>query len=104
MRTGTLFAAVAALALQPIAAHAQAPSVAYSALPAAGAVDAFYAGWRYAPIWFSGKTAKPAVQQLLQILNRAPVDGLASGRSSPRRSKPRSSRRAPAIRTRSRPP
>ena len=81
MRPGIL-AAAAAFALQPLAANAatQAP-LAYPAasLPTSGAVDAFYASWRYAPIWFSGKSAKPAVQQLMQILNRAPVDGLASG-------------------------
>ncbi|MDQ3471365.1 MAG: hypothetical protein M3428_03145, partial [Pseudomonadota bacterium] len=83
MRTGILYAAVAAIALQPIVANAatQAPGAihASASLPTSGAVDAFYSTWRYAPIWFSGSAAKPAVQQLLQILNRAPVDGLASG-------------------------
>ncbi len=83
MRTGILYAAVAAIALQPIVANAatQAPGAVHASasLPTSGAVDAFYSTWRYAPIWFSGSAAKPAVQQLLQILNRAPVDGLASG-------------------------
>lgn len=85
MKPGILYAAVAALTLQPIAASAatQAPPAAVAVpsanLPTSGAVAAFYSSWRYAPIWFSGKAAKPAAQQLLQILNRAPVDGLASG-------------------------
>lgn len=83
MKPGILYAAVAAVALQPIAAGAatQAAPAAYvpASLPISGAVDAFYATWRYAPIWFSGNAAKPAARQLLQILNRAPVDGLASG-------------------------
>ena len=71
-----LAAALAALTIQasPAGAGGQAAS---SLAPAS--VDAFYASWRYAPIWFSGKAAKPAAQQLLQILNRAPVDGVASG-------------------------
>ncbi len=84
MKPGILYAAVAALTLQPIAATAAtqaAPVAAYpsASLPTSGAVDAFYSTWRYAPIWFSGNAAKPAAQQLMQILNRAPVDGLASG-------------------------
>lgn len=81
MKPGILYTAVA-LALQPIAgtAAAQTPAAYPSAsLATAGAVDAFYSTWRYAPIWFNGSAAKPAAQQLLQILNRAPVDGLASG-------------------------
>lgn len=82
MKPGILYT-VAALALQPIAgtAAAQAPAAAYpsASLPTSGAVNAFYSTWRYAPIWFNGKAAKPAAQQLLRILNRAPVDGLASG-------------------------
>jgi murein L,D-transpeptidase YcbB/YkuD len=80
MRTVTLFAAVAAFTLQPIAAAAQAPAgFASPNLPTSGAVDAVYSSWRYAPIWFSGNAAKPAVQQLMQILHRAPVDGFAAG-------------------------
>lgn len=82
MKTSFLYAAAAALALHPIAATAatQAP-VAYASasLPTSGAVDAIYSNWQYAPIWFSGNAAKPAVQTLLQILNRSPVDGLAAG-------------------------
>lgn len=80
MRTVTLFAAVAAFTLQPIAAAAQAPAgFASPNLPTSDAVDAVYSIWRYAPIWFSGNAAKPAVQQLMQILHRAPVDGFAAG-------------------------
>jgi murein L,D-transpeptidase YcbB/YkuD len=81
MRTGILSGALAALALHaaPALAVTQPAALAAPALPSSGAVDAFYSSWRYAPIWFNGNAAKPAAQQLLQILNRAPVDGLASG-------------------------
>jgi murein L,D-transpeptidase YcbB/YkuD len=76
MRPGTLFAAAAAIALQPLGATG---AYAQASLPTAASVDALYARWSYAPIWFNGNTAKPAVQRLVQILNRAPVDGLAAG-------------------------
>ncbi len=80
MRTVTLFAAVAVFTLQPIAAAAQPPAgFASPNLPTSGAVDAVYSVWGYAPIWFGGNAAKPAVQQLMQILHRAPVDGFAAG-------------------------
>ncbi len=79
MNTRTLCAAVAALALQPVAASAATQAAASATLPTSGAVDAFYSTWRYAPIWFNGQAAKPAAQQLMQILNRAPADGVAFG-------------------------
>lgn len=81
MKPGLLSAVIAALALQPAVATAATQAAAYpsAGLPTSGAVDAFYANWRYAPIWFNGKAAKPAVQQLMRILNRAPADGFASG-------------------------
>ncbi|HYI42672.1 MAG TPA: L,D-transpeptidase family protein [Sphingomicrobium sp.] len=81
MRTGILGAAIAALALQsaPTGAATQPAGYASPVLPTSGAVEAFYSTWRYAPIWFRGSTAKPAAQQLVQILNRSPVDGLSSG-------------------------
>jgi len=76
MRPGIL-AAAAALSLQPIAATAAAQPA--GSLAASPSIEAIYRTWRYAPIWFSGNTAKPATQRLLQILNRAPVDGFAAG-------------------------
>lgn len=84
MKPGFLFAAAAALTIVPISvnAAAQGPSTAgpsAAILPTSGAVAAFYSTWRYAPLWFSGNAAKPAAQQLMQILNRAPVDGFAAG-------------------------
>ena len=90
MRTGILSAAIAALLLQPGIAEAKKKAAPVPAapvplpyqsanLPTSGEVRAFYAGWRYAPIWFNGKAAKPAANELIQILQRAPLDGLAAG-------------------------
>ena len=89
MRTGILAAAVAALALQsgaawakpkPVAAPVQAPLPYQSAnLPTSGEVRAFYAGWRFAPIWFNGNAVKPAATELIEILRRAPLDGIGAG-------------------------
>ncbi|HET9459228.1 MAG TPA: L,D-transpeptidase family protein [Sphingomicrobium sp.] len=91
MRTGILYAALAALLAQPgiaiakkpqpvPAAPAPAPLPYQSAgLPTSGQVQAFYANWRYSPIWFNGTSAKPAVNDLVAILQRAPLDGLSPG-------------------------
>jgi murein L,D-transpeptidase YcbB/YkuD len=90
MTKGILYAAVAALALHPVVAAAkpQAPMPAENPLqlpyqsanlPTSAEVGAFYAGWHYAPIWFSGNAPKPAVNDLIAILQRAPLDGIAPG-------------------------
>lgn len=89
MRTGILSAAVAALTIQsgalwakpaPVAAPVAAPLPYQSAnLPTSGQVRAFYANWRYSPIWFSGNSAKPAALELVNVLRRAPLDGLSPG-------------------------
>jgi len=50
-----------------------------SAIPAASAVAAFYDHWQAPPIWFRGGVESPAVAQLVNILQRAPFDGFASG-------------------------
>jgi murein L,D-transpeptidase YcbB/YkuD len=87
MKMGIIAAALSALVVQPGIASAQAPAqqsltqLPYQSanLPTAGEVGAVYAGWRYAPIWFNGAAAKPAVNDLLAILQRAPLDGVAAG-------------------------
>src|SRR5687768_1379698 len=89
MRTGILFAALGALLIQPAVAAAKKPvptapvpvQLPYQSanLPTSGQVRAFYAGWRYSPIWFAGKVAKPAANELIQILQRAPLDGMSPG-------------------------
>ena len=91
MRTGILCAAVAALAFSPGIASAKprkaapvaaipAPFVYQSAgLSTSAEVRAFYTSWRYSPIWFQGAQLKPAASNFVQILNRAPLDGLAIG-------------------------
>ena len=42
-------------------------------------VDAFYASRREAPLWLSDGPNSPAARELISILQRAPIDGLASG-------------------------
>jgi len=91
MRTGILYAALASLLAQPGIAIAKKPQPVPAApvpaplpyqsagLPTAGQVQAFYANWRYSPIWFNGTSAKPAVNDLIAILQRAPLDGLSPG-------------------------
>ncbi len=90
MKTGILSAALLALVAQPGVAEARKrpdpapaapvqPPYQSANLPTSAQVRLFYAGYRYAPIWFSGKAAKPAANELLAILQRAPLDGLASG-------------------------
>lgn len=84
-----LSAAAAALVLQPASAEAKkkrsepaAPvQLPYQSanLPTAGEVRAFYAGWKFAPIWFNGNAVKPAANELVSVLRRAPLDGLAAG-------------------------
>jgi murein L,D-transpeptidase YcbB/YkuD len=90
MRTGILYAALAALLAQPGIAIAKPKPVPAApapvalpyqsaGLPTESQVRQFYAGWRFSPIWFSGSAAKPAAGELLNILQRAPLDGLSPG-------------------------
>ncbi|MFL6752188.1 MAG: L,D-transpeptidase family protein [Sphingomicrobium sp.] len=70
----TAVPAAAQLGSGSLVASAQASTV-----PAAAGVSAFYDTWRSQPIWFRGNAAKPAVEQLISILQRSPFDGFASG-------------------------
>lgn len=89
MTKGILYSIVAALALQPAIAGAAPPEPVAAAplalpyqsagLPTAAQVSVFYAGWHYAPIWFSGNSVKPAANDLIALLQRAPLDGIAAG-------------------------
>lgn len=88
MIKGLLYTAAAAAVLQPGIASARPQPVAAAPvvlpyesanLPTSGQVRGFYAGWQFTPIWFSGNAAKPAASDLLAILQRAPLDGLAAG-------------------------
>jgi murein L,D-transpeptidase YcbB/YkuD len=75
-------AAAAALVLTPAGAHAAGqagPSAIVASQSAAGAVEAFYAARRNAPLWFDGGREGAAARELVSILRRAPIDGLASG-------------------------
>src|SRR4051812_8070031 len=42
-------------------------------------VDAFYASRRQAPLWLRDGPNSPAARELISVLQRAPIDGLASG-------------------------
>ena len=79
-----VFASAAALAAPGIAAAAtQASTPMASAqamsLPTAGSVAAIYNQYKMKPIWFRNGAPSVAATQLVQILRRAPVDGLGSG-------------------------
>ncbi|WP_458390110.1 L,D-transpeptidase family protein [Sphingomonas sp. F9_3S_D5_B_2] len=50
-----------------------------SGVAAASSVASFYNSFQSRPIWFRNGVADPAVGQLINILQRAPFDGLASG-------------------------
>ena len=47
--------------------------------PNGGAVAAFYASRHGAPLWFSQGADSAAARELISVLDRAPLDGLASG-------------------------
>ena len=47
--------------------------------PAAASVSAFYSNWSARPIWFRNGVPDAAIPQLVNILKRAPFDGLATG-------------------------
>jgi murein L,D-transpeptidase YcbB/YkuD len=75
-------AAVALLMMAPATASAAAPGspgVVAATQGAAGAVDNFYAARGNAPLWFEGGREGAAARELVEILRRAPIDGLASG-------------------------
>ena len=79
-----VFASAAALAAPGMAAAAtQASTPMASAqamsLPTAGSVAAIYNQYKMKPIWFRNGAPSVAATQLVQILRRAPVDGLGSG-------------------------
>ena len=78
----TVFAGVACAALMGLAqpAFAANPGVPHhSASPVAAAVAGFYAHRANAPLWLKGGRASPAAASFLDILDRAGLDGLASG-------------------------
>ncbi|HEU4810253.1 MAG TPA: L,D-transpeptidase family protein [Sphingomicrobium sp.] len=90
MRTGILSAALASLVFHPGTAEAAqeagpAPmsllqgQYQSAGLPSSAEVQAFYRGWRYAPIWFNGNAAKPEAAALVQIMQRSSLDGISAG-------------------------
>jgi murein L,D-transpeptidase YcbB/YkuD len=84
-RTLKCAALAAALVLPSTPAMAAGPnaqlaaSVQAQALPAAAAVASFYNARRNAPIWFKSGASTEAAHQLVNILRRAQLDGMASG-------------------------
>ena len=75
--------AAAAMMLAPGAAHGAAniaagpPAVVV--LPQGAGIENFYVARRNALLWFDGGRANSAAAELIRILRRAPIDGLASG-------------------------
>ena len=64
---------------QPVAAPAPAPQVALPASANGVNVRYYYERRQYPAIWFGARGGDAAIGQLLTILRRAPVDGLAAG-------------------------
>ena len=80
--SSTYGAALAAMMMAPVAAQAAAPGspVALAATQgAAAAIDHFYANRNHAPLWFADGRESAAAVELVDLLRRAPLDGLASG-------------------------
>jgi murein L,D-transpeptidase YcbB/YkuD len=89
MRTGILSAALAALTLHPAIAQAKPQPAPVPAAPVqlpymsanlttSMEVRAFYEAHPYS-IWFNGNAANPAAAEMVQILQRSPLDGVSSG-------------------------
>jgi len=76
---GVALAALAGLSQPAFAAAAAIPAVPERAAPAADPLSAFYAARGNAPLWLANGSATTAAQQLLGVLDRAPLDGLANG-------------------------
>src|SRR4051812_37757221 len=74
-------ASILAIGVSTLSLAAAAPVSAQIAAgaPAATSVSAFYNDWKAPPIWFRNGVADPAIPQLVNILRRAPFDGLATG-------------------------
>lgn len=70
-------AAASDTAIATTAATAQGSPV--SVLPASAAVSAVYRQFKVSPMWFRGNAATPAAAQLVTILRRASVEGIAFG-------------------------
>ena len=89
MKIAIASAAFAALLLQPGALPAQPAAASAPAqatlpyqsanLPTAPEVQAFYASWQYAPIWFRNGAINPAASDFVGILQRSSLDGLNGG-------------------------
>ena len=75
-----MLAGAACAALMLPAVPAAAVSSAYATQTSADpSVAAFYSARHGAPLWFSSGSGSPAARELISILQRSPLDGLASG-------------------------
>lgn len=76
-------AACAALSVISLPAYAattpEVPALASDRMASDPAVDSFYAARQGAPIWLAQGPSSAAAQELLSVLQRAPLDGFASG-------------------------
>jgi murein L,D-transpeptidase YcbB/YkuD len=75
-------ARILAIGVSTLSLAAAAPvsaQIAAGAPAAAASVSAFYSSWTARPIWFRNGVPDAAISQLVNILKRAPFDGLATG-------------------------
>lgn len=76
-------AAVAALSAAPVPAFAAATTPSLAAPSSYGdagaALDAFYAARQNAPLWLRGGPGGSAANELIGVLQRAPLDGMSNG-------------------------
>lgn len=80
MLAGAACAALMITAVPVSAATPAAPSPFRMFRPVSGVdVDSFYASRRNAPLWLSDGPNSPAARQLISILQRSQIDGMASG-------------------------
>jgi murein L,D-transpeptidase YcbB/YkuD len=80
MLAGAACAAVTAIASPAYSASPSLPSTSHATSASADqAVSGFYAARRGAPLWLRGGGNSSAAREMIGILQRAPLDGLASG-------------------------
>ena len=76
---GAACAALSVLALPASAATTPEVPVAGGLMPSDSAVNAFYAARHGKPLWLAQGATSPVVAELITVLQRAPLDGFASG-------------------------
>ncbi len=77
---GAACAALSVISVPALAATTpEVPAVSASTAAPDATVAAFYAGRHNKPLWLANGSASPAVAEVMAVLQRAPLDGFASG-------------------------